>query len=1076
MKKKLTNTRVINSIGIGILAMVTAGTPVLAEINDAMNDNSTADTNVSDIPAEHVEQEAPSQNEQILQALTDTQSVIQEVRDNLTQAPESSMVDTEGTGAQIEISPSEDTAGTENTTPSDTMEPADTVPMPSDTMVPTDVPKTPVEEGTQGEKIVTQQPVEGEDTGIMSVEPQEETGDVGKDGNSREAELNKGTTAPMIDDYLKDTNDALEEIKNDIGKLDQKNNEAKEAIDEYKEAVNNPNNFIGSIVDQVADASSAATDAADSVIEDEAAARDQAQIAVDAQNKEYASREEAEAAQQQAQEAALAAEEAYRSAQAAVEEAEANKTIAGENVENLKRLRDEAALALEEMNAKVGAAQELLRTILTDYGFDAGSITPGTFDKNQLEGGAKKAYESAEKALEQAAAEQSAAQKDYDTAVGEVVKAEKDFQVSADALSGLLTGLETAKNEAETSMGKLKQADYDVVYAEYKDKVVGLGSVNLDLAEAKEQLATAQAALEKAKDVKDKTDQIVANAEETVRVANTKIEDAENEKLKVEQAINDTAEHLKEALKQTEEAEKAVGEAKDEARRAVECLQSVRAEALKANENLEVARAEKAVAVTKYEEKLREREAAEEALQKAKDELLNDVMKNVLEAQKKAVSGGEKEISELAKALILYFNSKDDSRKVESMEDVNSEGNSEIKVTFSDDTTESYYFSKEVDGIKISLVDNLESFSEQDFKADMVKWENFYSINYSDEQEVLKKAQEEFKEAEKTLNDAENKVTAALKAKGEADEQVKVVEALEEMAGALETVHENVVELLKAEKNYQENFEKDKVNIVDKLENLISKRPNLDQANANLANVNQAKDAVDQAITELTNLSAQENADQNAYYSLVNAYNAAKADYDEALEALEKCVVGRNRAETEKNRARAAADAIFRYVSGEDNVQPTQPQPVNPIQPVYGTLIDTVTTPIIANRGVPTGTGYTGYTYTIGGQPAYTVGETTAPEEETADELVNVEDSAIPLAAVGENNKNKTTNTKNTRAVSDEKIPLDDMKTENNKASWWWILVIALLGATGTEMYIRHKEKTEQERKSKTGKQSYAKI
>ena len=50
------------------------------------------------------------------------------------------------------------------------------------------------------------------------------------------------------------------------------------------------------------------------------------------------------------------------------------------------------------------------------------------------------------------------------------------------------------------------------------------------------------------------------------------------------------------------------------------------------------------------------------------------------------------------------------------------------------------------------------------------------------------------------------------------------------------------------------------------------------------------------------------------------------------------------------------------------------------------------------------------------------------------------------------------------------------MKTENNEASWWWILVIALLGATGTEMYIRHKEKTEQERKSKTGKQSYAKI
>jgi len=77
MRKKLTNTRVINSIGIGILAMVTAGTPVLAEINDTVNDNSTADTSVSDIPAEPVEQAAPSQNEQILQTLTDTQGMIQ---------------------------------------------------------------------------------------------------------------------------------------------------------------------------------------------------------------------------------------------------------------------------------------------------------------------------------------------------------------------------------------------------------------------------------------------------------------------------------------------------------------------------------------------------------------------------------------------------------------------------------------------------------------------------------------------------------------------------------------------------------------------------------------------------------------------------------------------------------------------------------------------------------------------------------------------------------------------------------------------------------------------------------------
>lgn len=163
---------------------------------------------------------------------------------------------------------------------------------------------------------------------------------------------------------------------------------------------------------------------------------------------------------------------------------------------------------------------------------------------------------------------------------------------------------------------------------------------------------------------------------------------------------------------------------------------------------------------------------------------------------------------------------------------------------------------------------------------------------------------------------------------------------------------------------------------------------------------------------------------------------------------------------------------------------PIQPGTLNPI---YGTIIDSITSPIIGNTGVstPSGTtgtgyGYTGYTYTVGGQPVYAVGETAAPEEEQAEEnLVSVEEAAVPLAEVGENNNRRTTNarnTTNTRKVSDEKIPLADVETENNKISWWWILVIALLGATGTELYIRHQKKEEEERKSRTDKQGYAKI
>ena len=106
------------------------------------------------------------------------------------------------------------------------------------------------------------------------------------------------------------------------------------------------------------------------------------------------------------------------------------------------------------MNAKVGDAQERLRTILASYGFDVDNITPGSFDKDQLEGDAKKAYESAEKALEQAIAEQSAAKTDYDASAGEVKKAEEDFVVAGSVLEGLEKNLAEADNAKKKCWGK----------------------------------------------------------------------------------------------------------------------------------------------------------------------------------------------------------------------------------------------------------------------------------------------------------------------------------------------------------------------------------------------------------------------------------------------------------------------------------------------------------------------------------------------------------------------------------------------------------------------------------------------
>ena len=81
MKKDFTNRKVVNSIGIGFLAMITSGTPVLAALNNAMNENEAADqTMETDLPTDAA---AATQNAEIMDVLTGTQEVIQNVQDEL---------------------------------------------------------------------------------------------------------------------------------------------------------------------------------------------------------------------------------------------------------------------------------------------------------------------------------------------------------------------------------------------------------------------------------------------------------------------------------------------------------------------------------------------------------------------------------------------------------------------------------------------------------------------------------------------------------------------------------------------------------------------------------------------------------------------------------------------------------------------------------------------------------------------------------------------------------------------------------------------------------------------------------
>ncbi|MDY5775957.1 MAG: hypothetical protein SPK14_09045 [Lachnospiraceae bacterium] len=70
----------------------------------------------------------------------------------------------------------------------------------------------------------------------------------------------------------------------------------------------------------------------------------------------------------------------------------------------------------------------------------------------------------------------------------------------------------------------------------------------------------------------------------------------------------------------------------------------------------------------------------------------------------------------------------------------------------------------------------------------------------------------------------------------------------------------------------------------------------------------------------------------------------------------------------------------------------------------------------------------------------------------TTQRTINIADEAVPLAAPEENENVK---------IADEEVPLANkvVEDEQNKMSWWWILIVAVLGATGYEMYRKHNQK-----------------
>ncbi len=143
----------------------------------------------------------------------------------------------------------------------------------------------------------------------------------------------------------------------------------------------------------------------------------------------------------------------------------------------------------------------------------------------------------------------------------------------------------------------------------------------------------------------------------------------------------------------------------------------------------------------------------------------------------------------------------------------------------------------------------------------------------------------------------------------------------------------------------------------------------------------------------------------------------------------------------------------------EDVIERLTPAPGTPGAPATedgapgegpATVVTTTTTTTAATNLALAGAG------NAGGANAGNAGNAGDDANAGAGGIVNIDDEETALAA----SVDDVDDTANVVEIGDEETPLA-ASVDNETMSWWWLLLIALLGATGYEMYRKHQQKKE---------------
>ncbi|MCQ2535744.1 MAG: hypothetical protein MJ110_02115 [Lachnospiraceae bacterium] len=228
---------------------------------------------------------------------------------------------------------------------------------------------------------------------------------------------------------------------------------------------------------------------------------------------------------------------------------------------------------------------------------------------------------------------------------------------------------------------------------------------------------------------------------------------------------------------------------------------------------------------------------------------------------------------------------------------------------------------------------------------------------------------------------------------------------------------------------------------------LVNKIKNVDllnAANEQIKRVEAAEKAVENIKAQMAALDVEDFAfDEGGYASLLISYQTRLYAAEANLEAAkEKLVDIKNKEAVAKaDLAATIARLTPAPVRRNDNNRVPVVQEATP-------ALDFVYAPGVAVAAAP-------MQVVAGGQPAQIAQDGGNAAAQGAGEVFDLGEAATPLADFAEEDE-----TLNEITLQDEATPLVDFE-QASRMSWWWLLVVAVLGVTGYELYEKHQKKIE---------------